>query len=376
MYRIWNIYALAAFGTIGGALFGFDVSSMSAWIANESYLEFFGHPDSTTQGGITASMSGGSLVGALIAGWIADKWGRRGALMVASIVFIIGSVLQCSAQNVGHLIGGRVVSGFAIGITSSQVIVYLSELAPASKRGSIVGIQQWAIEWGILIMYLISYACSVTIHSPRAFRIAWGIQAIPAAILLVAVFFFPESPRWLANHDRWEEALHVLANLHAKGNRDDPVVIAEFDEVKEAVRVAQESKDIGYLGLFGPKVWKQTVVGVSVQIWQQLLGGNIMLYYLVYIFQMAGLVRLCSSFAHPSLANSIRRAATSPLRLQSSNTSSSSSLPALFFSSSTASAAVGCSWAVPFSAASSTLRLVLSWLLTDMLLTVSTETIT
>ena len=139
-------------------------------------------------------------------------------------------------------------------------------------------------------MYLISYACSVTIKNPNSFRIAWGIQAIPAAILLPAVYFFPESPRWLASHDRWEEAHEVLACLHAKGDRNDPVVIAELEEVKEAVRVAQESKDIGYLGLFGPKVWKQTVVGVSVQIWQQLLGGNIMLYYLVYIFQMAGLV--------------------------------------------------------------------------------------
>ena len=131
---------------------------------NDAYKEYFGHPDSATQGGITASMSGGSLVGAIIAGWFADKWGRRGALMVAAGVFIIGSILQATSQNIGHLIGGRVVSGLAIGmtpgslyprqansfegITSSQVIVYLSELAPASKRGSIVGIQQWAIEWG------------------------------------------------------------------------------------------------------------------------------------------------------------------------------------------------------------------------------------
>jgi sugar porter (SP) family MFS transporter len=262
---------------------------MSAWIANDSYREYFNDPDSSTQGGITASMSGGSLVGALVAGWFADKWGRRGALMLAATIFIIGSVLQASAQNVGHLIAGRVVSGFAIGITSSQVIVYLSELAPAAKRGSIVGIQQWAIEWGILIMYLISYGCSQTIHNPNAFRIAWGVQAIPAAILLVAVFFFPESPRWLASHDRWEEAHEILAHLHAGGDRNSPVVLAELDEVREAVRIAQESKDIGYRGLFGPKIWKNTVVGVSVQIWQQLLGGNIMLYYLVYIFQMAGL---------------------------------------------------------------------------------------
>lgn len=94
-------------------------------------------------------MSAGSFIGALIAGTIADMMGRRGALMVASIVWVIGAALQCSAQNVAHLIVGRVVSGFSIGITSSQVLVYLAELAPSNIRGRIVGIQQWSIDWGM-----------------------------------------------------------------------------------------------------------------------------------------------------------------------------------------------------------------------------------
>ncbi|KAF5585527.1 monosaccharide transporter [Fusarium pseudoanthophilum] len=305
MYRIWNIYALAAIGTIGGMLFGFDISSMSAWIGSDQYLDYFNSPGSTEQGGITASMSAGSFVGALVAGGIADKLGRRKALMIACLFWIAGAVLQCSAQNVGHLIVGRVVSGVAVGITSSQVLVYLAELAPSDIRGRIVGIQQWSIEWGeldnlllqrfmltlagILIMYLISYGCSVGVDGPAAFRIAWGVQAVPGFILLAGLFFFPESPRWLAQHDRWEEAHYNLAHLHAGGDLDSPAVIAEMEEVREAVRIARESKDIGYLGLFAPGVWKRTVVGVSVQIWQQLLGGNVMLYYLVYIFRMAGM---------------------------------------------------------------------------------------
>ncbi|KAM0328598.1 hypothetical protein ACHAQA_005006 [Verticillium albo-atrum] len=290
MFRIYNIYVLAAFGTIGGMLFGFDVSSMSAWIGADQYLEYFNHPSSTLQGGITASMSGGSLIGALAAGFIADPLGRKGALQVASVVWIIGSILQCSAQNVAHLIVGRVVNGLAIGITSSQCCVYLAELAPAKIRGRIVGIQQWSIEWGILIMYLISYACIRTTEGPAAWRIAWGVQAIPGAILLGALFFFPESPRWLAGRERWEEAFDVLCNLHGGDtDRTDPLIIAEWEEVKEAARIAKESKDISFLGLFGPNMWRRTMAGCSVQIWQQLLGGNVMLYYLVYIFNMAGM---------------------------------------------------------------------------------------
>ncbi|KAE8153367.1 general substrate transporter [Aspergillus avenaceus] len=289
MYRISNIYVLAAFGTIGGALFGFDVSSMSAWIGTKQYLDYFNSPDSNLQGGITASMSAGSFAGAIGAGWLSDILGRRMSLMVASVIWVIGAVLQCSAQNVAHLVVGRVISGLSVGITSSQVCVYLAELAPARIRGRIVGIQQWAIEWGILIMYLISYGCGQGIEGPASFRVAWAIQAVPGIILLCVLPFFPESPRWLAGKERWEESLDTLAMLHGRGNRNDPVVQVEWEEVQEAVRVAREAKDVTFLALFGPQMWVRTMCGVSVQVWQQLLGGNVAMYYVVYIFAMAGM---------------------------------------------------------------------------------------
>ncbi|PLB37502.1 sugar porter family MFS transporter [Aspergillus candidus] len=289
MYRISNIYALACFGTIGGALFGFDISSMSAWIGAPQYLEYFDSPDSNLQGGITASMSAGSFVGAIAAGFICDYVGRRMVLIIACCIWIVGAVVQLSAQNVTHLVAGRVVSGLSVGITSSQVCVYLAELAPARIRGRIVGIQQWAIEWGILIMYLISYGCTQGMgdSDPAAFRIAWGVQAIPAIILLCALPFFPESPRWLAGQERYEESLDTLALLHGNGDRAHPEVQVEWAEVQEAVRLARESKDISFFSLFGPKIWMRTLCGVSVQVWQQLLGGNVAMYYVVYIFQMA-----------------------------------------------------------------------------------------
>lgn len=129
-------------------LFGFDISSMSAWIGSDQYRDYFNDPGSTEQGGITASMSAGSFIGALLAGVLADRLGRRYAIMIACGFWIVGAVLQCSAQNVAHLIVGRIISGLAVGITSSQVLVYLAELAPSDIRGRVVGIQQWSIEWG------------------------------------------------------------------------------------------------------------------------------------------------------------------------------------------------------------------------------------
>jgi len=222
---------LAAFGTIGGALFGFDISSMSAWIGTNQYLDYFDSPNSNLQGGITASMSGGSFIGAIAAGFLSDWIGRRLSLVIACCIWVVGTAIQCSSQNVGQLIAGRIISGLAVGITSSQVCVYLAELAPGRIRGRIVGIQQWAIEWGILIMYLIAYGCSF-VEGPASFRIAWGIQGIPAIVLLVALQFFPESPRWLASKERWDECLDTLAHLHAKGDINDPVVQTEYAEGK------------------------------------------------------------------------------------------------------------------------------------------------
>jgi len=129
-----------------------------------------------------------------------------------------------------------------VGITSSQVCVFLAELSPSRIRGRIVGIQQLSIELGILIMYLISYGCAVRVSGPASFRIAWGVQGIPGLVLFAAMFFFPESPRWLASKDRWEECLDTLAHLHAKGDRNSPVVTAELEEGTHRVYFWSRSK--------------------------------------------------------------------------------------------------------------------------------------
>lgn len=138
-------------------------------------------------------------------------------------------------------------------------------------------------------MYLICYACQKTVSGPAAFRIAWGVQGIPALVLFTALFFFPESPRWLASKERWEEVHTVLARLHANGNQNDPIVLAELEEVREAQAIAAQAQGVGFLQLFGPKMWKRTLAGTSVQMWQQLLGGNVAMYYVVYIFEMSGM---------------------------------------------------------------------------------------
>ncbi|KAG9322899.1 hypothetical protein KVV02_003426 [Mortierella alpina] len=192
-YALMNsVYVLGGFATMGGMLFVFDISSMSGVVGTARYQEYFKHPSSSLQGGI------------------------------------------CAAVNAGMLIVGRIINGVAVGLASMIVPVYQSEIAPKEIRGRIVSLQQWAITWGILIQYFIQYGCSY-IQSDAAFRIPWGIQVVPGLILLCGTLLFPYSPRWLADQNRSEEALEVLVNLRANGDKNDPAVVAEFKEIQDAI---------------------------------------------------------------------------------------------------------------------------------------------
>lgn len=184
---------------------------------------------------------------------------------------IIGSLITCASQNIAMLVVGRLINGLCVGIASAQVPVYVSELAHPRKRGRVVGAQQWAITWGILIMYYIAYGCSF-LQGSKAWRLPWGLQAIPAVFLAIGLAFSPESPRWLAQKNRWQDCHAVLASVHAKGDLDSAFVLTELQEIREMVEFERQNTDVTYLELFKPKMLNRTHIGVFTQIWSQLTG--------------------------------------------------------------------------------------------------------
>ncbi|KEZ39832.1 hypothetical protein SAPIO_CDS8759 [Scedosporium apiospermum] len=295
MLQFNNVYVICSIAAIGGGLFGFDISSMSGVLGTQAYKRYFGNPKSYTQGGITCAMPAGSLVGALASSFIADKFSRKIALQISCVLWIIGSIIQCAAQNVGMLCAGRVIAGLCVGIASSIVPVYQSEIAPKEIRGRVVSLQQWAITWGILIQYFIQYGAAQGIgggpddpqQPTAAFRIPWGVQMVPALVLLIALFFCPYSPRWLASKDRWEEALTVLGQLHGGGSTSHPKVLAQYQEIQEALRFEREDAASSWKALTNRRMLKRVVLGMSIQAWSQLCGMNIMMYYIVYIMEGA-----------------------------------------------------------------------------------------
>ncbi|RAH72521.1 sugar porter family MFS transporter [Aspergillus aculeatinus CBS 121060] len=316
---VGNIYVIAGVSVVGGALFGFDISSLSAQLNENSYKCYFNQgpqgppftddedcsgPTSLNQGGITAAMAAGSWLGALISGPLSDRIGRKTSIMVGCVIWLIGSIIICASQNIGMLVVGRIINGLSVGIESAQVPVYISELSPPSKRGRFVGMQQWAITWGILIMFYISYGCSYIggqksyNYSTASWRVPWGLQMLPAVFLLGGMMLLPESPRWLARKDRWEECHRVLALVHAKGDLHHPFVALEMQDIRDMCELERQYKNVTYLDLFKPQMLNRTLIGLFTQIWSQLTGMNVMsilpwlivsiVYYITYLFSMAG----------------------------------------------------------------------------------------
>ena len=120
-------------------------------------------------------------------------------------------------------------------------------------------------------MYYISYGCSF-LSGPKAFRTPWGLQMLPAVILFFGLFFLPESPRWLAKKDRWEEAHEVLALVHGKGDPNSLFVRRELQEIRDVVEFERSNSDVSYFELFKPHMINRTHIGVFTQIWSQLTG--------------------------------------------------------------------------------------------------------
>ncbi|PLB36840.1 sugar porter family MFS transporter [Aspergillus candidus] len=296
MKTIYNVYFLCSFITLGGGLFGFDISSMSGVLGTNAYTNYFQVGSGQyKQGAITCAMPFGSLAGALVSSFFADRYSRVLTIQMSTILWILGSIFMAASNGIALLVVGRVIAGICVGISSAMVPVYQAEVAPKEIRGRVISLQQWAITWGILIQYFIQYGASNIDGGPdnptqstAAFRIPWGIQIVPGVILFVGLFFFPKSPRWLASKDRWEEAIQVLARLHGNGDINHPKVLAEYREIEEALRIEREQANSSYQVLLEPRMFKRVILGISLQMWSQLCGMNVMMYYIVYIMQSTG----------------------------------------------------------------------------------------
>jgi SP family galactose:H+ symporter-like MFS transporter len=267
------VYVVAIVSALGGLLFGYDTGVISGAIL---FIEKDYALSNILVGIVVSAVLIGAVIGAAVAGYLADLVGRRKMIIVAAIVFILGAIGTALTPNVLLLIAGRIIVGLAIGIASMTAPLYISEVAPANARGSLVSLNQLAITIGIVVSYLVDYALAPT----QGWRSMLGLAAIPALILALGMLPLPDTPRWLMNHNEPEKARVVLNRIRVGGDAEK-----ELGEIQKSLK----EQKAGRAELLTPIVKPALIIGVALAIFQQVTGINTVIYYAPKIFQFAGI---------------------------------------------------------------------------------------
>ncbi|ELQ34779.1 MFS hexose transporter [Pyricularia oryzae Y34] len=227
---------------------GYDGSVLTGLQGIERWRSQFGDPKGALLGITTAALPLGSIVSTPFSAWLSDRWGRRSSILVGSFIMIIGVILQCVSTSIGTFLGGRMIIGFGITMALTAGPILISELAHPRHR------------------------------------------AAPACVQMFFVWFLPESPRWLVFCDRSDEAYKTLATYHGGGNWEDPLVRAEFWEMKETLMAEKATKGVGP-GIFlkTPANRKRLVILITLAVFGQWSGNGLVSYYLTKIFTSIGI---------------------------------------------------------------------------------------
>ena len=281
------VAAIVAVATIGGLLFGYDSGAVNG--TQDGLKSAFALSDAGL-GFTVGSLLIGCAAGAFLAGRLADIWGRRNVMMLAALLFLIGALIQGFADSQIVFVAARIMGGMAVGAASVLSPAYISEVAPANIRGRMTTIQQIMIITGLTAAFLVNYFLAQS--AGKSTEIFWGgyeawrwmywMQAIPAAVFLLALLFIPESPRFLISKGRNEEAKAVLTRLFGAGSADSKVaeIKASFSEDHRP-----RLSDVTAPGtILKPVVW----AGLILAVFQQLVGINVIFYYGATLWQLAG----------------------------------------------------------------------------------------
>ncbi|KAL1598473.1 hypothetical protein SLS59_006757 [Nothophoma quercina] len=277
----------AVFLATGGFLFGYDSGIITSTIALDTFKEYFSNPNDTTTGGIVSAFQGGAIAGTIFNMLFAHKLGRRWTILVGALVSVLGSALQAGAVNMAMLIVGRFIGGVAVGQLTSTIPLYAAELSEAKHRGVLSGLLQWMLSWGFFVAQWLGYGCSFN-STQFSWRFPLAFQCFPGLILLSGIFFLQESPRWLMERDRHEEAMASLQRLR-KGY-DSEVIDLEYREIRDVIAADRALGNITVWSIITKTSWrKRLLLGCGVQAFGPLSGINVINYYGPRIYEILGI---------------------------------------------------------------------------------------
>ncbi len=292
-YNLGYVWLISGVAAMGGLLFGWD------WVvvggAKPFFQRYFQLTSEAQIGWANSCALIGCLIGALVAGGLSDKLGRKKLLIIAALIFAVTSIGNALADNFTIFIAWRIFGGVAIGLASSLSPMYIAEIAPAQIRGKLVAINQLTVVVGILLAQYINWFLVRNLptgatddfirHSwfgQQGWRWMFGLTAAPALLFFIGMFLVPESPRWLAKNGKSNAARAILKKI---GGED--YANAATAEIQSTL-ASEEIQRVRFADLLDPKMRKVIVLGVVLAVFQQWCGINVIFNYAEEIFHAAG----------------------------------------------------------------------------------------
>ena len=267
-------------GALGGLLFGYDTAVISGAIG---FLETKFSLDINQKGFAVSSAIFGCILGVAVSGNLADKVGRKNSLLLTALLFLISAIASAIAYSYIFFVVARIIGGIGVGAASMLSPLYISEISPANKRGTLVTLYQLAIVLGINIVFFFNY--KVAQYSTEAWNVdfGWrymvGSEVVPAMLFFIALLIVPESPRWLLKKGREEEALNVLTKV----NTEEQAI-----KVLQDIDLALKKEKGTFKELFEPGLRMAMLIGIILALFSQITGINSIMYYAPEILKSAG----------------------------------------------------------------------------------------
>ncbi|WP_138433710.1 sugar porter family MFS transporter [Winogradskyella algicola] len=275
---------ITAISALGGLLFGYDTGVING---AQFYLSKYFELDATLKGWVVGSALLGCFVGAIVAGPMSIKFGRKWSLIISAILFSVsawGSGLpEILPETVTMLVVFRIIGGLGIGIASMNAPMYIAEIAPSNIRGKMVTYYQLAIVVGFFVVFLATYFIGNSLTEAQNLQFGWRrmfwSELVPSLLFLVLLFFVPKSPRWLAIKGEDNQALDILTKVHGEGEAQKELI-----EIKSSLKSDEPKVKVNY---FSKAILAIIVIGTALSVLQQFTGINAVLYYGADIFEKA-----------------------------------------------------------------------------------------
>ncbi|MBL86089.1 MAG: D-xylose transporter XylE [Winogradskyella sp.] len=275
---------ITAISALGGLLFGYDTGVING---AQFYLSKYFELDATLKGWVVGSALLGCFIGAIVAGPMSIKFGRKWSLIMSAILFSVsawGSGLpEMLPETVTMLVVFRIIGGLGIGIASMNAPMYIAEIAPSNIRGKMVTYYQLAIVVGFFVVFLATYFIGNSLTEAQNLQFGWRrmfwSELVPSLLFLVLLFFVPKSPRWLAIKGEDNQALDILSKVHGEDKAQKELI-----EIKSSLKSDEPKVKVNY---FSKAILAIIIIGTALSVLQQFTGINAVLYYGADIFEKA-----------------------------------------------------------------------------------------